>query len=60
VMDRTRRNSHSLIDRGLDVVIVVPQELPHPIQQSARVMQARIEGPSVSGRKRDPLGHAVR
>jgi hypothetical protein len=53
-MGRRRRNSHSLIDGSLDVVIAVSQELSHSIQQSARVMQARIEGPSVSGRKRDP------
>jgi hypothetical protein len=55
-----KTESNSLIQRGIKVVIVVSQVLSHLVQPSARVMQARIEGPSVSGRKTTPFGHAVR
>jgi hypothetical protein len=49
-----KMESNLLIQRGIKVVIVVPQVLSHLGQPSARVMQARIEGPSVSGRKSTP------
>jgi hypothetical protein len=55
-----KTESNLLIQCGIKVVIVVPQVLSHLVQPSARAMQARIEGPSVSGRKTTPFGHAVR
>lgn len=58
--ENERENTNLLVQRGIQIVIIVPQVLSHFVQQSARVMQGKDRRPIGIGPKEHPIGHAVR
>ncbi|EAQ88698.1 predicted protein [Chaetomium globosum CBS 148.51] len=58
--ENERENTNLLVQRGIQIVIIVSQVLSHFVQRSARVMQGKDRRPIGIGPKEHPIGDAVR